>query len=117
MTEITVNIISALLIGGTILYLFVLLIVAKIRYASFMQAAKKLKPDFKEDLGRLWGANSGGDWVAGEYWFRAPLPIEIKSQHEELSKLAAPHNKVIKLFWISVLILLPLLTIVLNLMN
>ncbi|MCT4666183.1 MAG: hypothetical protein N4A45_13235 [Flavobacteriales bacterium] len=87
------------------------------KYASFIDYIKKIKPDYKEDLGGLWVTDKGGGWVSGEYWFRTPLPIAIKTKNKKLKKLVQSHDKTIKLFWISAIIILPAIIVVLNLMN
>lgn len=117
MDQSAINIIIGILIGVTIIYLFVLLIIAQIKYSSIILLAKKNKPDFKENLGGLWVTDKGGDWIAQKYWFRTPLPIAVKTKDKELKKRVNSHNKTIRLFWISVITVLPTLLIILNLIN
>ena len=113
----TIDTITGILIGGTIIYLFVLLIIAQNKYSTFIDYAKKIESDYKEDLSGLWVTDKSGGWVAGEYWFRTPLPIAIKTKNKELKKLVDSHDKTIKLFWISAITVLPGLIIILNLIN
>lgn len=111
------DILTGLLIAGTIIYLFALLIVAQSKYARIANYAKKSKTDFKENLNGLWKGNNGGGGMTGSYWFRTPLPISIKTKNIELNQLIDSHNKTIKLFWISALITLPAVIVILNLIN
>jgi hypothetical protein len=113
----TIDIITGILIGGTIIYLFVLLIVAQIKYSIVLECAKKVKPDFKENLGGLWVTDKGGGWIASTYHFRTPLPIAIKTKDDELKKLVKAHDQIIKIFWISIITVLPAVIIILNLIN
>jgi len=111
------EIISIILIAATILYLLILLIVAQNKYSDFLAQVKKTKADFKEDLGGFWVTKKGGDWVVGDYWFRSPLPIAFKTKDPTLKKLVDAHDKIIRLFWISAIVLLPSVIIVLHLIN
>ena len=113
----TINIITGILIGGPIIYLFVLLIIAQIKYSLVLECAKKVKPDYKENLSGLWVTDKGGGWIASTYHFRTPLPIAIKTKNEHLKKLVDSHDKIIKVFWISSITVLPIVIIVLNLIN
>lgn len=94
-----------------------LLIVAQSKYSLIYDYAKKTKENFKEDLGGLWLGNKGGNWMAGKYMFRTPLPISVRTKNAGLNQLIDSHNKTIKLFWLSALILLPVVIIILNLIN
>lgn len=111
------DILTGLLIAGTIIYLFALLVVAQSKYARTVNYAKKAKVTFKEDLGGLWQGNKGGGSMSGEYIFRTPVPISIKTKNSELNQLIDSHNKTIKLFWTSALIGLPAVIVILNLIN
>lgn len=111
------DILTGLLIAGTIIYLIALLIIAQNKYSLIVDHAKKSKTDFKEDLGGLWKGNKGGGSMSGAYWFRTPLPISIKTKNTELNQLIDSHNKTIKLFWTSALIGLPAVIVILNLIN
>ena len=112
------DIISVSLIGGTVIYLFVLAIIAQIRYVSFIDYIKTIKPDYNEDLDGLYiGGDKGGGWVGGEYLFRTPLPITIKTKDKEILKLVDSHNLIINIYWISVITVIPTVIIILNLID
>lgn len=117
MEQSAINIITGILIGVTIIYLLILLIIAQIKYSSFILLAKKVKLDYNENLGGLWVTDKGGGWIAQKYWFRTPLPIAVKTKDKELKKRIQSHNKAIKLFWISVITVLPAVLIILNFLN
>lgn len=112
----THDIFSIILIFATILYLFVLLIIANVRYSTFIQLMRKTKSDFEEDLGGLF-VGDGGKYIPGfgEYWFRAPLPINAETKDPKILYAIKKHDEVIKLFWISAIFILPLVIIILNL--
>ncbi len=112
----TAKIISGLLIFGVILYLFILAIIARVRYADFLNTIRKIQPDFEENLNGLW-VGDGGKWMAGEYWFRTPFYINYKCDDEEIMRLIKKHDKIIKLYWISVVTILPIVIIILNIIN
>lgn len=116
MNEATIKIISGVLIGVTIIYFFILAILANIRYRTFLNEIRKINPDFKEDLYGLW-VGDGGKWMAGEYMFRTPLPINYKSDNINITELIKVHDKIIKIYWVSVITVLPILIIVLNIIN
>ena len=82
-----------------------------------MDHMKKLEPDFEEDLGGLWVTKKGGRWLAGTYFFRTPLPISIRTKNKELQKLIDSHDRIIKLFWLSAITLLPVEIIILKLFD
>lgn len=60
---------------------------------------------------------NGGGWMSGAYRFRTPLAISFKTKNAELNQRISSHNKTIKLFWISAVILLPGVIVILNLIN
>ena len=103
--------------GSTFLYLFVLLIIAQIKYSNFLKNVRKTKPDYKEDLGGLWVGDNGGKWIAGTYHFRTPLPIALKTKNVKIQNLIDSHDKTIKIFWVSACILLPTTIIIANLID
>ena len=111
------DILTGFLIAGTIIYLIALLIIAQSKYARIYDFAKKSKEPFKEDLGGLWQGNKGGGSMGGAYWFRTPLPISIKTKNNELNQMIDSHNKTIKSFWISAVIVLPTVIVILNLIH
>jgi hypothetical protein len=117
MTPKTLNIITGILIGGTILYLFIILIIAQIKYSIVLDYIRKIKPNYRESLSGLWVADNGGKWIAGTYYFRTPLPLYIDTKNLELKKLIDKHNLIIKIFWISAITVLPAVIILLNVIN
>lgn len=117
MDQTTSEVISVLLIGGTIVYLLILLVLAQIKYSDFIQYIKKIDPEYKENLDGLWVTEKGGGWLNSDYVFRSPLPISIKTEDNQLNELVKTHNKTIKLFWISALIITPCVVIILHLIN
>lgn len=112
-----IDITTGVLIGGTIIYLLILLIIAQIRYSTFLNHIKRVKPEYKEDLEGLLVTEKGGDWFGGIYIFRTPLPISLKTKNEEIRKLVESHNKIIKYFCISSIVIIPTLIIILHLIN
>ncbi len=105
----TAEIISIILVTLSILYLFILLIIAQFRYSMYRDEMKKEMPGF--------GDKFGGGWVAGTYWFRWPLPIMSKSDNEKIKSSADSYDRIIKIYWISCLVVLPAVIIILNLIN
>lgn len=106
---------SVILIFATIIYLFTLLIIANARYSKFIRLMRKTKPDFEEDLGGLFVGDGGKFiWGFGEYWFRTPLYINAKTKDPDIIDAIKRHDKIIKLFWISVVTVLPTVIIILN---
>ena len=107
--------ISVITIFASIFYLFGLLIVANIRYSKFIRTIRKTQPNFSEDLDGLY-VGDGGKFLLGngEYWFRTPLPINAKTNDLETLIAIKRHDKIIKIFWISVLTIIPGVIIFLN---
>jgi hypothetical protein len=111
------EIISVLILATLIGYLFSLAIIAKIRYSSFAKKVREYAPDFQEKIGPLHVGKNGGYDNAGEYIFRTPVYINYKSSDPEITKLIKSHDKIIKLFWISILTLTPVVILILNIIN
>lgn len=106
----TADEVAPYLITPMMIYFFVLAIILKIKYNLFLEEVRKKDPDFEEDLG---GFTTGG-WAGGTYYLRTPLPIAYKSKDERIQRRIDSHDKIIKLFWISIVILLPSILLILK---
>tara|TARA_R110002049_G_scaffold186306_2_gene354557 strand:+ start:1520 stop:1870 length:351 start_codon:yes stop_codon:yes gene_type:complete len=110
------KLLALVLIPSLIIYFFVLLIIARIRYSTFLNLVKRKESNYKENLGGLFVGN-GGKFVYGfvEYWFRSPLPINYKSNDTETKNAIKKHDSIIRLFWISAVTFIPITILILNL--
>ena len=114
---ITNEIISFTLILITFIYLFIIIFIIKARYVRFTDAVRKYEPDFIEELGVSRPSPSGGSWFTNTYLFRLPLPINYKTKDSKIKKLIISHDNSIKLYWISMITILPIDILILNLIN
>jgi hypothetical protein len=119
MAEADSKLIIGLIIGATILYFFALLLMLQIRYSTFLEQIRKNDPDWREDLGGLIVGKNGGKFISGfsKYWFRSPVSINCNSADSSVQDAIIKHDKLIKLFWISAVIILPVVIIICNLID
>lgn len=59
-------------------------------------------PDFKSSIGSFHG---------GTFYGRMPLPIEDDTENEKIQQIITSHNKFVKLFWIWMAMIIPLVVI------
>lgn len=102
------EILSLILIFGYILIMLVILLIAHSKYVVF--------EELKSNEDSNFGTNNGGQWIAGTYYFRPPLPIEDDSKDEQIKTAISKHNKIITIFWIWALMIIPII-ILLNLIE
>ena len=107
-----------ILISGTLVILFALTIVARIRYSIFLDEVRKVNPEWSENMNGLFGKDGGEFvWGFGEYWFRPPFPITFNTKNKRIKEARIKHNQTIKLFWIVMISWIPLLIVVSNLIE
>ncbi len=113
MTDQTINIFFGILIFGTFIYLFVLLIIANIKYHVYTDEVRKKRPSNRQHraLTCTWSRSANRQYI------RTPLPITMNTKDPDLKKLIRAHEKVTKLFWVSAITMPLMVIMLLNLMN
>ena len=104
------KILLIILAGIYFLALFILINIAYFRYKTFLKLKRLEDPDYKEDLGGLF-VGDGGRMAGGGFMYRTPFPIEDDSQDENIIQAVKAHNRIIKLFWLTNLLILPIIAI------
>ena len=83
-------------------YSVILLLILVFVYDRHLQYAdlKRLEnPDFKSSIGSFHG---------GTFYGRMPMPIEDDTENEEVQRMINSHNKFVKVFWIWLAMIIPL---------
>ncbi|WP_318640719.1 hypothetical protein [Flavobacterium ardleyense] len=80
--------------------LLLILVFVYDRHIQYADLKKKLEdPDFKSSIGSFHGGTFYG-WM--------PLPIEDNTENEKIQIMINSHNKFVKLFWILLAMIIPL---------
>ncbi len=86
-------------------YMIIFLLILIFVYDRHLQYAdlKKLEdPDFKSSIGSFHG---------GTFYGRMPLPIDDDTENEKIQQIITSHNKFVKIFWIWMALIIPLVLI------
>jgi hypothetical protein len=90
--------ISLLIIFSYIAVLFFILLIMISKFNDYADLKKK------ENINL-----SSGSWHGGIFFSRPPIPIEDKSENHLIQKAVSNHNKIIIVFWIWALMIIPII--------
>ncbi len=104
------ELISIILMFIAIFYFIVLMVIAHRRYAKFLEVIVKEKPNYLDNVGDLWIADRM-EFGVGYQWFVALMPLNEKVDDQEIIDAIKNHKKIILIFWLSAITIIPTLII------
>lgn len=82
--------------------LLLILVFVYDRHIQYADLKRLENPDFKSSIGSFHG---------GTFYGRMPMPIEDDTENEKIQQIITSHNKFVKVFWIWLAMIIPLVLI------
>lgn len=112
----THEILYMIIVPPLLIYFVLLFFIAVKRHRNFLDLISETKPNYIDNMGDFNVFNPFGYYnkTNGKNIYHAILPTNEKSDDPELSRSIKRHNKILEVFWLSAIILIPAAVIVLN---